>query len=421
MREILFIDDTIANRISYYLLLAFLAFLPFERFYSEIVLIYFCVHTIIQIKLKNIQAINKSTWIVSSLFLINLASALYSQHKDKAFDDIGRQLAILLFPLLFSMTGLDLSKYKMNFLKVFGFICSATIAYLFIDSFYLLWYGHLPVTSIFKTAFINQNFSQPIGMHATYLSMYTCLSIGIFIYLIFHEKSKWTNFFYLILLAFLVAGLIELSSKSVFIATLIIINFLIPLFLLKKNKLRTLVISSLMTITVVFLISRIGSFEDRYVAQLKGDLTQADINNEILEPRIARWKAALTLIRQSPLIGYGSGEEIIRLKEVYFERKLYNSYLLDLNAHNQYLSLVLKTGIVGLIIYLYVLYFGFSRAFREKDFLFGCFLILIATVSFSENILDTNKGIFFFSFFFSLFLFRKKEKPARSDAFIVSI
>jgi hypothetical protein len=38
-------------------------------------------------------------------------------------------------------------------------------------------------------------------------------------------------------------------------------------------------------------------------------------------------------------------------------------------------------------------------------------MIIIAVVSFSENILDANKGIFFFAFFYALFfLGGKKER-----------
>jgi hypothetical protein len=65
---------------------------------------------------------------------------------------------------------------------------------------------------------------------------------------------------------------------------------------------------------------------------------------------------------------------------------------------------LIKAGIIGLLIYLYVLYFSFLKASKRKDFLFLSFLILISVVSISENILDVNKGIFFYSFFLSVFL-----------------
>jgi hypothetical protein len=76
---------------------------------------------------------------------------------------------------------------------------------------------------------------------------------------------------------------------------------------------------------------------------------------------------------------------------------------------------LVKAGIIGLLIYLYVLYFSFSKAVKWKDFIFLSFLILISVVSISENILDVNKGIFFYSFFLSLFLLGKSKEKTNSE------
>jgi hypothetical protein len=65
----------------------------------------------------------------------------------------------------------------------------------------------------------------------------------------------------------------------------------------------------------------------------------------------------------------------------------------------------LNTGVAGVLLYLGVLVAGARMAFRRKDILLSSFIVMIVCVSFSENILDTNKGIFFFSFFFILFLY----------------
>jgi len=57
------------------------------------------------------------------------------------------------------------------------------------------------------------------------------------------------------------------------------------------------------------------------------------------------------------------------------------------------------------LIYLSTLGFGFKIAVRQKDLLFFTFMVLIAIVSFSENLLDVDKGIIFYAFFFSFFVF----------------
>ena len=50
MKEIFVINDTAENKISYYHLLAFLAALPFDRFYSQVVFIILIIHTLIHLK-----------------------------------------------------------------------------------------------------------------------------------------------------------------------------------------------------------------------------------------------------------------------------------------------------------------------------------------------------------------------------------
>jgi O-antigen ligase len=90
--------------------------------------------------------------------------------------------------------------------------------------------------------------------------------------------------------------------------------------------------------------------------------------------------------------------------------KFYNSYLNEFNAHNEYLSILLKWGLAGLILFLYILCRGAWMAWQRNDVLFFSFIVLIAVVSLSENLLDLNKGIFFYAFFFSFFLKRDMVK-----------
>jgi O-antigen ligase len=141
---------------------------------------------------------------------------------------------------------------------------------------------------------------------------------------------------------------------------------------------------------------------------MKEDLTKNDAVNNLLEPRAVRWASAKELMLASPVYGYGSGSEIPLLKEVYYEHKLYNSYLNSLNIHNQYLSMVIKTGAIGLLVLLFVLFTGFKRSIQWKDGLFCAFLTISFHRFFSENVLDGNKGIFFFRLLLFTVLYQKK-------------
>jgi O-antigen ligase len=411
MKKLFIINDSFENKISYYLLAAFLIALPFEHFYSEILLSCFAIHTLIHLKKNRITAVNnKTVWIISSIFFLSLFTILYSNYVAEGFKDVSHQLGILLFPIFLSVTNLNLQRYKFSLLKIFAITCTITIVYLYIHAFRVIHYFHFSWQTIFSKSFINQNFSAPIELHSTYLSMYVALSISVFLFLFF-KKPALKNIKNILLSAVLFAGLIQLSSRSVFIAMCLIIMIAIPALLLQgKERLHFSVVSLTVFIVVAYAIINIDSLRKRYVNDFENDLSETAVTPDLTETRMKRWVLELELIKQSPWIGYGSGSEKQVLKNKYFEEKFYRSYLVELNAHNQYLSFLINTGIFGLLLYLFILGYGFSKAIKTRDFLLITFLILIAIVSVSENILDVNKGIFFYSFFASLLLLTSNER-----------
>lgn len=409
MKRLFITNDTQENKISYCHIVAFVAALFLDRFYSELILISFIVHTLIHGNKQKLRSVlTFQSLAISSVFFISVIGLIYTHDKAQGLKDIQKQSAILLFPLFLTASGIDMRKYKMDFLKVFSFTCVVIVLYLYMDAIRILLYNKLPLTDLFTQIFINHNFSEPANLHATYLSMYVLLAIAVFLYSFFTETTKASRIIYLLSILILLAGLLQLASRSVWISAIIIAPCF-PFFILKGVKrLRLIVVMTVASGIAIFLITSISSFKIRYVEQFKGDLIQASVNNELPEPRIIRWHYVIEVIKQSPLYGHGSGSEQRLLNETYFVNKLYNSYLHQLNAHNQYLSILLKTGIWGLLIFLLTLFAGFTTAFRNRDILFFSFMIIISTVSVSENLLDVNKGIFFYAFFFSLFILSGK-------------
>jgi O-antigen ligase len=417
MKATLTIQDSLENKISYYHLALFLIALPYDRFYSELILISFILHTCIHLNRQRLRSmLSRNTLILASVFLISVIGIAWSHDKVQAVKDIQRQLAILLFPLALSASGLDLRLYKKRLLVVFGLSCTITVLCLYIEAIRVILYNKLPLSSLLSSFFINHNFSEPVGIHATYLSIYIALSIVAFLHFLLKEKKPTHRILFVLMIALLLAGLLQLASRAVLIATMVSVTIAFPFFLPRGFKRNLFIIGALcFSLFVVLVVTRISSYQKRYVAELKEDLTQVSVNNEVLEPRIVRWRYALQLAGQAPLIGHGSGSEKRLLKEIYFKNKLYRSFIFELNSHNQYLSLLLKTGALGLLVLLFTICVGFFAAWRNRDIVFAAFMLLVSVVSFSENIFDVNKGIFFYAFFFSLFLLTGKpfEKIAR--------
>ena len=263
---------------------------------------------------------------------------------------------------------------------------------------------------MFSLAFVNHNFSLPLEIHATYLSMLLAIALVFVVKKIILISTKKYRIFLVICSVILLAGLIQLSSKSVLIALLIIFNIGFSWYLVEqKMRYRFLLISITVSALLLLLIFSVDVFRNRYLVDFKNDLFK---NNERLKEdwRRERWIASADLSKSSPIIGRGSGSEIPLLKEIYFERKMYLSYLKSLNAHNQFLSFLINSGIIGLAVYLCTLGWGFGKSIKRRDMMLLSFMVLVTVVSFSEDLLDVNKGIFFYAFFFSFFILSKKKK-----------
>ena len=404
MKERFFIKANLADKITYYHLLVFVMSLPFDRLYSELALISLVIHTMIHLKKETIQKIRwQGLLIPCSIYLLTIFGTAYTRFYDEAFYEWERQLAMILFPLIIVSNSFDFYKYR--FQIVFGLACSCSLAiiYLYYSAFAIIRYNHMPASAIFSNAFLNHRFSAPIDMHATYFSMYIALAaIGMMYEWLTAKESlyKWIcGTLFLILLI----GLLQLSSRAVLIAFAVIVNVVIPLMLLQgRKRIQFMIVSLCLSLFVVYGVTRMDDLKTRMITELKDDLTESGLNVNLVEPRMQRWESAWQLIKQSPVYGYGSGSEVALLKDVYYKDKLYHSYLHDLNAHNQYLSMLIKTGIPGLLILFFLFYSGFRVAFRTKDLLLAGFIVIICVVSFSENVMDANKGIFFFAGFFSV-------------------
>ena len=400
--------ESLANKIYIVHLCLFLLTLPFERFYSEVILISLLFHTLFHFNKKGIQDFPlKKTVYLQIVFYPSIIFMVSTPFIGRALTDAEIQLAILIFPFILASNRTTLVKYKSLLLNVWVTGCIIAISYCEFDAIRIILFNHLPFKALFSDNFINNNFTEPLAIHPTYLAMYVALSISILMHLLIQTKDLTIKAMTGVGILLLTVSLIQLGSKSVLIVLLLIVLAALIINRKRLSKKRQIYF---VLVPLGIILSTIYVFQDlkiRFVQNLYDDIANTQSGKSKNEFRIVRWKAALQVIKESPILGHGAGSEIPALKREYYRRKLYNSYINELNAHNEYLSLLIKFGIVGLVIFLCMLFWGFNYAIRENDFVFLSFLIIITLVSISENILDVNKGVFFYSFFFSFFMFKK--------------
>ena len=402
--------ESLANKIYIVHICLFLLTLPVDRFYSEVILISLLFHTLIHLNKKLLSDFPvKKIVCLQSIFYPGIFFMLGSQYINRALTDAEIQLALLLFPFILATNRSMVLKYQLPILSTFVVGCFLAIGYCEIDALRILLFNKLPIKALLSDNFINSNFTEPLAIHPTYLAMHVALSISVLTNIFFLTTSRYKQLAYAICILLLAGSLIQLGSKSVLISLVLIV--FIAFFKKGKQGGKGLPIAFFL-IPIIFIFSAIYFFQDikiRFVQNLYDDIANTHSAKSKNEFRMVRWKAAVQVIQEAPLFGHGAGSEIPVLKREYFKRKLYNSYVNELNAHNEYLSLLVKYGIVGLAVFLFVLLWGYQFAIRAGDFVFLSFLIIITVVSFSENILDVNKGVFFYAFFFAFFILKKGD------------
>ena len=117
MREIFYIEDTQANKISYYFLLAFVVMLPFDRLYSELALIGLGVHTLVHIHRPVKWPSRWMGWLTAGIFLLTMAGTIYTPKPSQALPQWEKQLALVLFPLIAWLSGLDWQRHRLRLMK----------------------------------------------------------------------------------------------------------------------------------------------------------------------------------------------------------------------------------------------------------------------------------------------------------------
>jgi O-antigen ligase len=86
-------------------------------------------------------------------------------------------------------------------------------------------------------------------------------------------------------------------------------------------------------------------------------------------------------------------------------------------AHNQYLSIAVAFGFVGLAFFLFVLFYPWLASRRNHTYLYTVFLCIMLLSMFPEDTLETQAGAMLFAFFTALLLFsfprtKSDQKPS---------
>jgi len=127
-----------------------------------------------------------------------------------------------------------------------------------------------------------------------------------------------------------------------------------------------------------------------------------------LTQRFEFWKAAVGIIKENPIAGVGTGDVEIAFAAQYDKMNSPLSEEWRLRSHNQFLSIAVALGLVGLCWFLLSLFFPLFYEKKFNDYFYFAFFLIAFFSMFTEDTLETQAGVSFFAFFNALFLFTRK-------------
>ena len=138
-------------------------------------------------------------------------------------------------------------------------------------------------------------------------------------------------------------------------------------------------------------------------------------NGGSLSQRIEYTKASLYLIKKHPLFGVGTGDIPNAYQQAYDELRSPLAPQYRHKAHNQYLSITVGFGVIGLLIFLIVLLFPYFSSKRNRGYLYTLFLVIMLISMFPEDTIESQAGVSFYAFFNSLFIFANEKEDSDSE------
>jgi O-antigen ligase len=342
----------------------------------------------------------------AGLYLMYVFSLLYSKDLEYGLRKVEISAALVVFPLGFALISKDLITHAIKNLKLFFYVFISAILVLNIFVFSSFLSAGYDVSSFGEYAdFVNRIEGFP-AVHSIYLSMYNAIAVILIFYLLRTERLLKAGIPLIIIGSVLCLGLILLLKKGpifglVLVATLLAIKY-------KMWR-----VWAFYTVFTASLVATLFLFPD--TSQRIHDLFQVERINAAIESEEIRatiYKCGNKKFQQAGLTGFGIGDGKNELLDCYQEDNpalAATSY----NSHNQYISLILNVGFLGLLIFLAFIFYNINRSLKSGEFITVAIIVFYCIVMFSENILERQNGVLYFSLFINLLYFLSKNNQQK--------
>lgn len=397
------LNDILSNA-HFWLLAIYLAAMPLPYRYGNLILIPLILNWLVQRKYKESYEVIRDSKVFKSLvvlFLIMLASIVTSDNFAFKLSQIERYLPLIFIPIIFC--GFSISSLQLKRLLLWSYVSSCVVCavYTLISTFLVY---DLSLLEVLKSreyfGYYTWVLPETLELKSNYYSLYVGFALIILADNMFerHDRSYRVLTTSTFIFLFIFFGL--LSSRTSFIAVVLILIFYVLQLAFNKNRntKRVFVVG----VVLAMLISASLQFPF-----LKSKFTGVIVNGAEVDPRYLLFQCGWGIFSENFLWGVG----ILDAKELAIQchAKLNHIKAVEdrYNFHNVFLELGAATGILGVLAFTVLMVLLFWRAIKINRLKYLGFVFLFFLACMTESILSRNKGIIFFSTFTTLLFIQK--------------
>lgn len=384
----------------YYGALLYVFLVPFPQKIINIALIVWVLFSLFNCN-KSTLTKNRCLWLLPAFYVSYFIGFFTSE--IVSFKFLEYKLSFLIFPLLFFLHTYD-GKQRNTILKVFIWGLFASVITCLVMAFFnsieiqngnflfqpnvLEGKGFMESTLYGGNYFFGRHLS--IFHQTVYYAMYLCTGLAILLFRpkLFSEKLRAFLLGIFVLFVFLV------SNKASFIVLVLILT--IKLWTWKVAGIKKLMGFSLFTLALVLF----GFFNPR-MKESALNITKGNVRIDKearygFSTRLLSWDAAISLIKERPILGYGNANTQKVLNKKYQEQGYIFPLKESYNAHSLWLQSWLENGVLAIIILIGIYFFLFQKSWFSPLFL--AFTVILLVNSMFEGLFNRFSGISFFSF-----------------------
>lgn len=337
-------------------------------------------------------------FIFCSYYLLGITGLVHTDNDRAGFHWLEAKMPFLALPVFVSLSPLD-EKDINRILNFFSF------GVLLIGLVLLLMATRVYDAEKRIDAFTYISLLGPLSLHPSYFSLFASFAImHLYLQRNIIGQSRFVKTLIFLSIALLVLlNFLALSRAGIFGFVLVAAAFF--LFKLVSGKARLVSFWVLLFALIVLVIVTIPLIRERFEAFYVSDPLGAETVNSTAF-HIKSWYCAFESLSDYHFFtGYGTGDERDVLVDCYKQHDWQIMINEKHNAHNEYLSIFLRHGVTGLVVFLTMIIYSFWTAIRAGNFVYAGFVVCFSVLCVAGS-LNLYHGIVIYCLLNAL-LFRK--------------